>query len=82
LTNLLFGLGRLNYLSYLRLFLAVSDLSEIVAKKIMKMIWDLKALNNVFLSLDVQNKKKQAKEYLESGFKQLNKRILARFRDK
>jgi len=79
LMNLFIGLGELSYLSYLKLFLNVSDLNQIVAKTIMKMIWGLKALNNADLLLSARNKKEEAKEYLESEFKQLNKRIKADF---
>jgi len=60
--------------------LIVFDLNEIAAKTTMKMIWDLKYLNSVDLLMHAQNKKEEAKEYLESEFKQLNKRIEADFR--
>ena len=79
LTNLLIGLGRLNYLSYLKLILIFPDLNEIAAKTIMKMIWDLKALNGVDLLLWAKNKKEDAREYLKREFWQLNKRIKADF---
>jgi len=57
--------------------LKVSDLNEIVAKTIMKMIWDLKVLTSVDLLMKARNKSEEALKYLDSEFKQLNKRLKA-----
>jgi len=81
LIDLFIGLRKLSHLAYLRLNLILFDLNEIAAKTIMKMIWDLKALNGVDLLLLARTKKEEAREYLKKEFGQLNKRIKADFQE-
>jgi len=52
---------------------------KVEQKMILKIIWDLKALNDVDLKIVAQNKKEEIQEYLKSEFKLLNKKMKANF---